>query len=111
MTEVNQTGGVALAREESTAKNGTAKIEDRVRAVQIVNRMVIGKVSLGREFSRKDHDAERALFREGCAELASMLDADVQVVLAKLLDDNHALNISSCSAWRRLLAEVEKSAH
>lgn len=111
MTEVNQTGGVAQDGEKANAKTVKGKVEDRVRAVQIVNRMVIDREELGRECSREDYDAERALFREGCAKLANILDADVQVVLGKLLRDRHHHNVLHCTAWRRLLAEVEKSAH
>lgn len=111
MTEVNQTNGVAQAREDSAAKTVTGKVEDRVRAVQIINRMVIDRRSLGREFSQRDLDAVHAFFMKGCAELANIPDADVQVVLGKLLSDRHPLNVNNCSAWRRLMTEIERSAH
>jgi hypothetical protein len=79
------------------------ELNGKVRAVQIVNQMTVQREGLGNSFTRKDHEAEREAFRKGCADLAQIDDADVKLVLAKLLSQGNTLNLGNCKAWTRLL--------
>lgn len=78
------------------------EMNDRMRAVQIINKMTVNKMALGREYSREQLDDHLHQFAEACKALAEIPDGDVQLVLAILLRDNHVLNIRSCQAWHRL---------
>lgn len=77
-------------------------MNDRMRAVQIINKLIVSRMALGREYSREQFDESLQLFVRECQTLSEISDEDVQMVLTVLLRDRHVLNVSSYQAWRRL---------
>ena len=88
---------------QSGELNGKEEVmNDRMRAVQIVNKLIVSRMALGREYSRDQFDESLQLFVGECKKLSEISDVDVQLVLAVLLRDRHVLNVGSCRGWQRL---------
>ena len=80
-----------------------ANMNDRMRAVQIINKLSASEMLLGREYTRGQLDEHVQQFAEACESLSVIPDEDVQMVLAVLLRDRHVHNIGSSKGWRRLI--------
>ena len=98
-TEVNTINNASQSGELNRKEE---VMNDRMRAVQIVNKLIVNRMALGREYSRDQFDESLQLFVGECKKLSEISDVDVQLVLALLLKDRHVYNIGSCQAWQRL---------